>query len=1176
MKQEEANPLSTALAALASLRLTVVLFALAIFLVFVGTLAQVDHDIWFVVEHSYFRVWVASVEWQALVRLVEMFTKAEAKPVEGVFPFPGGKLIGTLMMANLLAAHAVRFRVSASGNRLAYGGAVLLLGVAATVWTVVSGVDDAIESQLSPAFYNVLWQSLRASLAAVGVVGAYWAVKRYGQVRAAEWWFAFGVDAALLLTAAWLFANPSVRIDDAGLRILWQLAKGGAAAGVLLWGCVLLFNKRAGIVLLHAGIGLLMVGELLTDLTADEAQMRIAEGETASHTYDIRKTELALVRSEGDVDRVTVVPERILAQSANEGQKITHPDLPFDLRVSEFYINSNLERADTTEQSNPATQGAGVQNVAVPVRSVVGVGVDQGVNLPSVYFEAFDKDSGESLGVWLASMSRVELPNGGFALLPVQEIGVNGAAYRMELRFKRTYKDYSLTLNHFRFDRYIGTNTPKNYSSDVVLRDPSRGVEREVRVWMNNPLRYAGDTIYQAGFDEVTEKATILQVVTNSGWMIPYVSCMLVGLGMLAHFGVVLVRFIRRRAEDGLKPAAKEATQREPIDFKSPLFWSPALAAVLCSGYLLSKARPADDSPQGFRIARFAQTPVAEGGRIKPIDTMARNTLQLISGRQEVKGPPAASATQWLLDVISGRPEGRSHRVFRIENLELLELLGLESRPGSYRYSYDEVMRNRAELGKQIDRALERSRAEQKLSVVQSKTLELARKLEAYHKLANAFGSLDFGDPEEDTQVKLMRIMGQAESLDRSGAVRAVPPDSPDGAWMTLYRAELDAIVRQSTAGEINPATAALSGLIDAYAKQDAAEFNVRLARLEGAAAAYEQMVAGSNAESALAPAERISASKVRFETFFNQFNPFYYCAATYLIAFVLTAASWLFWPRSLSRAATAVIVVTLLVHTFALVARIYISGRPPVTNLYSSAVFIGWGAVLFGVLFEAIYRIGVGNAVASVVGFSTLVVAYFLSLDGDTFTVLQAVLDTQFWLATHVVCITLGYSTTYLAGFLGIAHILAGHLMGKLDVQAERQLSRMTYGTLCFAIFFSFIGTVLGGLWADDSWGRFWGWDPKENGALIIVLWNALVLHARWGKLVSPVGLATLVVGGNIVTSWSWFGVNELGVGLHAYGANDSPTAMVLLGFVASQLVVIALGCLPVRRAVVQEQAKG
>ena len=192
--------------------------------------------------------------------------------------------------------------------------------------------------------------------------------------------------------------------------------------------------------------------------------------------------------------------------------------------------------------------------------------------------------------------------------------------------------------------------------------------------------------------------------------------------------------------------------------------------------------------------------------------------------------------------------------------------------------------------------------------------------------------------------------------------------------------------------------------------------------------------------------------------------------------------------------------------HTFALVSRIYISGRPPVTNLYSAAVFIGWGGVVLGLVLEVIYRLGIGNVIAAVAGFATLLIANFLAglSDGDTLGVLQAVLDTQFWLATHVVCITLGYATTYVAGTVGRAvHHPRRASRPACRTDVGKDLSRMIYGTLCFAIFFSFVGTVLGGLWADDSWGRFWGWDPKENGALIIVLWNALVLHARWGGMV-------------------------------------------------------------------------
>jgi hypothetical protein len=121
-----------------------------------------------------------------------------------------------------------------------------------------------------------------------------------------------------------------------------------------------------------------------------------------------------------------------------------------------------------------------------------------------------------------------------------------------------------------------------------------------------------------------------------------------------------------------------------------------------------------------------------------------------------------------------------------------------------------------------------------------------------------------------------------------------------------------------------------------------------------------------------------------------------------------------------------------------------------------------------------------------------------------------------------------------------------------------------MIYGIVCFAMLFSFVGTVLGGIWADQSWGRFWGWDPKENGALLIVLWNALILHARWGGMVQQRGMAVLAVGGNIITTWSWFGVNMLGIGLHSYGFTPGQLFW-LVTFVASQLGVMGLGLMPV-----------
>jgi cytochrome c-type biogenesis protein CcsB len=324
-------------------------------------------------------------------------------------------------------------------------------------------------------------------------------------------------------------------------------------------------------------------------------------------------------------------------------------------------------------------------------------------------------------------------------------------------------------------------------------------------------------------------------------------------------------------------------------------------------------------------------------------------------------------------------------------------------------------------------------------------------------------------------------------------------------------------------------------------------------------------------------------------EFFFNTLQPFYKALVIYVVAlllacfYLLTASEWV------RKSAFYLVLLALVIHTFGLVFRMYLEGRPPVTNLYSSAIFIGWAAVILGVVLEKVYPIGIGLLVASFAGFVTQIIAHNLAMSGDTMEMMRAVLDTNFWLATHVVVVTLGYASTFAAGFLAIIYILLGVFTKRLNdvFPAARSglaagalgsgksapsgdnfgktIGRMVYGIVCFATLFSFTGTVLGGIWADQSWGRFWGWDPKENGALLIVLWNATILHARWGGLVRERGIMNLAIIGNIVTSWSWFGVNMLGIGLHSYGFTAAAFRWLLL-FVASQIAIILLGLLPPR----------
>jgi ABC-type transport system involved in cytochrome c biogenesis permease subunit len=307
------------------------------------------------------------------------------------------------------------------------------------------------------------------------------------------------------------------------------------------------------------------------------------------------------------------------------------------------------------------------------------------------------------------------------------------------------------------------------------------------------------------------------------------------------------------------------------------------------------------------------------------------------------------------------------------------------------------------------------------------------------------------------------------------------------------------------------------------------------------------------------------AATATGFEVFYNRFEPFHYASEFYVYALVLGLLSWLVWSKPLNRAAILLMVVGLGLSTFGLLARMYIQNRPlvNVTNLYSSAIFIGWGCAFFCLIIEYIFPKSIALVAGSAVAAITGIIAHNLSLSGDTMEMMQAVLDTNFWLATHVTCMTLGYTATFLAGFLGILYVVLGVFTTVLERGVSTMLAKMIYGVVCFATLLSFTGTVLGGIWADQSWGRFWGWDPKENGALLIVIWNALSLHARWGGMVKQRGMAQLAIAGNIVTSWSWFGTNMLGVGLHSYGF--MPAALIwLLVFAASQLFLIGLGWIP------------
>ncbi len=1149
---------------LASLKLTVVLFALSIFIVLAGTLAQVDKDIWDVIR-IYFRAPIAWIDPHIFFPPSFVGNYRPQFPDWVRIPFPGGWLIGAVMALNLVAAHLVRFHVHARGPRLVVGLFVIALGAVLT-WVVVQYGANKDGLQQEPAIsYATLWNLFLWGLGAGCLVLAWGTYSAVQASRSSRFGWAIATLGCALFLGWLLWQGDAARLSDSAMRILWQLTKGSVAAVVLLAGCGIVFGQRAGIVLLHAGVGLMMFGELLVGLVAVEGQMPIEEGQSISYVQDVRTWELALVDpSNAQADQVVIIPKGAVLRALEKQQPIVDERLPFRVEVLKFFENA-LVRERKPDEAAVATKGIGRSAFVQSLPPTSGTDSSGKVDQPAVYLKLTSPDGKEDLGTYLFGMR-----------FSYDDVVVGDKAYQMALRFKRTYKPYSIELKDFRKDDYLGTNTPRSYESDIVLRDGSRHVERDVKIWMNNPLRFAGETFYQSSFFQDPEnrtEGTVLSVVSNTGWMIPYVGCMIVAIGMLAHFGITLTRFLRRAERSAGEIAngadvvsddpRRRAAKRVPAVVAQPLgvagwLLPAAVVTVAAVGALMQSRVPAPRAAE-YDFYRFGQIPVVADGRSKPVDTLARHMMLAISGKQTWKDQNERTqpAVKWFLDMMATPKVGAEHHVIRIENLEVQELLGLGRREG-FRYGLGEVFAGMQKFAPAAKAAYDTPANER--SVYQRKLLELKKKLEVFD--LNLFSFMQPPISGEGEQIA-QSVIGQFErqrELKKEHPPLAIPPMNEKEAWETyasgwLWNLMKGEILHQPT----NPFTNEWTAIFTAYEKREPDAFNAAVAKLHRL---YQEDT----------PKE-VNLGRVEFESYFNRAQPMTFAIGLYVMAFVIAALGWLClafnWPAGLQiagRTAFALTAFTLIIHTLALAARMYISGRPPVTNLYSSAVFIGWGCVVLGLVLEVIFRRGMGNVVAAVAGYSTLLIAWGLESDGsDTFSVMQAVLDTQFWLATHVTCITLGYATTYLAGLFGLLYIVLGLMSPWLTPQLAKDLNRMNYGTLCFSIFFSFVGTVLGGLWADDSWGRFWGWDPKENGALMIVLWNALALHARWGGMVKERGLAVLSVIGNIVVSWSWFGVNALSVGLHAYGF-DQRIFTLFCGLTAVNLGIMALGLVPHR----------
>jgi ABC-type transport system involved in cytochrome c biogenesis permease subunit len=886
--------------------------------------------------------------------------------------------------------------------------------------------------------------------------------------------------------------------------------------------------KRAGIIAIHLGLIVMLFGEVFASLFSVESQMMIDQGQTVSYTYDLHHVELAVIdASPADHDDVTAVD-----LSQLEPGKVTNlPSLPFEIRVDGYYANSS-PLGPIQQSATAVAKATAGENQKLKIQPEAKVAGSEGArtDAASAFVTLFS--GGKNLGTYLVSQWAEQMPS----LVKAETVEVNGKTYRLDLRFRRTYKPYRVTLIKFSHDLYPGTDVPTNFSSLIRLEDPARNVNREVKIWMNHPLTYPslrGETFYQQSFLP-GDRTTILEVTHNPAWPLPYIGLALGLLGMIAHFGMNLRGFLRRQSAareaivappplPGRGKAAAAAHMPSPIGVPSlnsytleprsrvGAWLAAMLGAVLCAsffGYILAVPVAPEN---GLDLAAFSRLPVNYGGRVMPLDTLARIELKVVSGRESLQDPTDKDkmhpAIRWLADTLSDAPGAFDYKVILIDAPDVRSQLALD--PNEKYFSLNDLLAHKDVAQKQFDMAIQVPEKQR--------------------------------DPYQRHMVDLAQHIEQYLEVRQMGKLLLVPPPAENqGNWKPLM----------STRGTLTPGGKPFMELLDSYRNDQPRQFNDGVAQYH--ATLKTQLPA--------------TMTKVDYETFLNHADPYFWCMWLYVfLVFVPACLSWLglrgiFWPMAMGA-----MVIIALYHTFGIASRVYLTGWGPVTNLYSAAVFIGWACVLFAIGLELIYRNGVGAAAGAMIGFASLILAHFLGLDGDMMKPLQAVLMTKFWLWTHVPCIVLGYASTILAAVLAITYVVLGLFTPLIDEPSGKALSRMVYAITCFAILFSFVGTILGGIWADYSWGRFWGWDPKENGAILIVLWNAIILHARWGGIVKQRGMMVLAILGIVVTSWSYFGTNLLGIGLHSYGFMEGWSTRLELVW-AGTVVMALMGSVPLK----------
>lgn len=601
--------------------------------------------------------------------------------------------------------------------------------------------------------------------------------------------------------------------------------------------------------------------------------------------------------------------------------------------------------------------------------------------------------------------------------------------------------------------------------------------------------------------------------------------------------------------------------------------------SVLIIGSLLLQAE-SNRGKATFNLENFRKVIVLENGRKKPLDTFAQNLLKQFSGKSRLQGE---SAIFWLSRVLFDPQRAHHDKIFLVDNPEVLNSFGLGATGVRERYSFAALKDYLPEIRKLAMSASKKEKDQR--SIIETEIILLFNKLYIYQQLIACFSftrpNKDFSiiDPgikkfchlPEDQNIfsffeladKWPEIQDFKNKLQAREETSLTPAErnllnlvNQLESWTDLFYDLPLAIIPHLESGEekwLAPIDSINHSLKfnRPIKKENRLVVDFIKAFWAGDQKRFAESVKSFNQLVLEQFKGRLKKQSISLEVLYNKLDPFYKSQFFYGFTLVFLLLSFLVFKKWFYKIAVLLLSVGFVSHTLGIVFRIIIMDRPPVTNLYETFIFSGWMAVFLGLILELFKKKNIGLLTGGISGLIFLLIAGKYALEGDTLGMLVAVLNSNWWLAVHVITITVGFAGIVISGIIGHVYVFQ-----KIFIPEKKDILRNTfqaiYATQAFGLIFTFAGTILGGIWADQSWGRFWGWDPKENGALLVILWSVILFHAKMARMIKKPGFALGSIIGVITVALTWFGVNLLGVGLHSYGFTS--------GIAFALLIVVSL----------------